>query len=818
MKMKMSGFRTLFIALVCSRMAPVHALRRNGVGCTADGQCNSNSCYLGQNGDNRSGTCQCRGRCTFSGCAGCPSEQKCYVPSGKLEANTCTNMDGSLVAPKTMRSVSVGEKCIRDDWCTQGVCHKGRYGYDKVGVCECKECNLFWGCGGCDGRSKCLSFGLQINQCVANGKTESPTYFPTAPTSTPTKFPMIDVPIGKNCGLDTHCRNGNCFRGASGKSKLGRCQCTLCSPSGCGGCPKGENCQQIHPMVAHQCMKHDGKPTGVPTPAPTVTPPTTVGLGSECMSHRACASGACYFGKFGIARRGKCECMPCGDSGCGGCQIREVCDSVQNTIGANKCVSDGSTDSPTPSPTNEPTKDPSNVPTDTPTRNPTSTPTRTGKPTKSPVKAPTLIPVKVTCKDAPFYQEPKFGFFCFQISVAGCDSLILFGYSDAEIKEIHDNCALSCNKCAERSAGIITPVPSASPTSCGDTPSFKDSKLGFSCIQFSVVGCDMLLIFGYNVEEIAHVKANCKKSCNICPNNDDLPIVRTTNVRMKIPTDSPTGSPTDSPTGAPVKKQGPALYSVPLGGGCTKNTVCASRSCFRGSCQCKICDTPGCDDGCPLNRAPKYCKLVAYGHTQCRKLDQPTVSPTVPEKSVDLGGPCNEDRVCISNSCHIKPNSAVGTCQCSPCAKTDCRGGCPLRTQFCKFMEPLRFANACVLRTKEPTPTPTTKPSVAKIIIANRSVLVGGICEKDISCRSTSCFIKDNEVFGICQCKHCPFGCRGGCLRADQICRYRPNVAVANVCVTATSKPTISPTVTVTNARTVPLGGKCQKDSWCRSK
>jgi len=207
--MKMNGFQTLFIALMCSRMAPVHALRRNGVACTADGQCNSGACYLGQNGDNRSGTCHCRGRCTISGCAGCPSEQMCNVPSGKLEANTCTNMDGSIVAPDTMRSVAVGEKCARDAWCAQGVCYKGRYGYDQVGVCECKECSNFWGCGGCDGRSKCLAFAnRQMNQCVANGRTESPTYYPTQPTSTPTKFPMIDVPIGKNCGLDEHCLNG----------------------------------------------------------------------------------------------------------------------------------------------------------------------------------------------------------------------------------------------------------------------------------------------------------------------------------------------------------------------------------------------------------------------------------------------------------------------------------------------------------------------------------------------------------------------------------------------------------------------------------
>mmetsp|Transcript_48566 Transcript_48566/g.94934 ORF Transcript_48566/g.94934 Transcript_48566/m.94934 type:complete len:631 (-) Transcript_48566:166-2058(-) len=336
----------LFVLATCSRFGPASAARDNGTKCRVDSVCNSESCYLGPLGDQVKGVCQCRGNCFTAGCAGCPSETQCRVPKSRLSANYCVGMDGlatertvdsaaptssGLQTPLTMRTLPVGAPCLRDLWCVQGACYRGKYGNLAEGVCECKACDTFLGCGGCDRKTRCLSYtDKRMNVCL--GDTAFPTFYPTAPTVTPTKFPKKNSANGVHCTADAQCASQSCYLGANGSSQLGRCHCPVCNSDGCGGCPAGQSCVVIHPMIPNQCANFVPRPTGKPTQRTTLSPTITktptsrpteitfrnLDVGARCKDDKWCRTKKCFI-KAG-ANSGKCECKAeCSFSRCGGC-------------------------------------------------------------------------------------------------------------------------------------------------------------------------------------------------------------------------------------------------------------------------------------------------------------------------------------------------------------------------------------------------------------------------------------------------------------------------------------------------------------------
>jgi len=87
-------------------------------------------------------------------------------------------------------------------------------------------------------------------------------------------------------------------------------------------------------------------------------------------------------------------------------------------------------------------------------------------------------------------------------------------------------------------------------------------------------------------------------------------------LRYKIP-NTCKARPTEEPTVAPTSS--PTIFipfSVPLGGYCTKHNACRSRSCFQKTCQCNVCGTYGCYDGC---EPTEICRLRTDSHNFCRE-------------------------------------------------------------------------------------------------------------------------------------------------------------------------------------------------------
>eukprot|EP00588_Corethron_pennatum_P014277 CAMPEP_0194274978 /NCGR_PEP_ID=MMETSP0169-20130528/7923_1 /TAXON_ID=218684 /ORGANISM="Corethron pennatum, Strain L29A3" /LENGTH=630 /DNA_ID=CAMNT_0039018319 /DNA_START=121 /DNA_END=2013 /DNA_ORIENTATION=- len=356
----------LFVMATCARFGPASAQSRaNGQKCTKDEICNSGSCYLGPSGDQEKGVCQCKGRCYTAGCAGCPSDQQCRVTKSRVAPNYCVSMDELatdptaaaaaptvLVAPETMRSLPVGARCQRDLWCINGSCYLGKYGNLLEGVCECKGCDTFLGCGGCDRKTRCLSFNdKRMNVCL--GDTDFPTFSPTQPTTTPTKFPKKDSANSANgvhCTKDSQCASQACYLGADGNSQLGRCHCLACNSDGCGSCPAGQSCVVIHPMIPNQCTDFVPMPTGGPTQRKTLKPTLTkkptksptkitfknLDVGARCREDDWCRTKICF--KKEGATTGKCECKAaCTFSRCGGCTQANFHCASDSAEEANYC-------------------------------------------------------------------------------------------------------------------------------------------------------------------------------------------------------------------------------------------------------------------------------------------------------------------------------------------------------------------------------------------------------------------------------------------------------------------------------------------------
>ena len=83
-------------------------------------------------------------------------------------------------------------------------------------------------------------------------------------------------------------------------------------------------------------------------------------------------------------------------------------------------------------------------------------------------------------------------------------------------KELNKCVTVRATNTNANGASLTNLIDEAFISSCQDTPLYRDSKYGYTCIQLKGMACDELGVFGYNENEKKDVKDNCKMSCGKC--------------------------------------------------------------------------------------------------------------------------------------------------------------------------------------------------------------------------------------------------------------------------------------------------------------
>lgn len=189
------------------------------------------------------------------------------------------------------------------------------------------------------------------------------------------------------------------------------------------------------------------------------------------------------------------------------------------------------------------------VATAAPTGTPTSAPTRT--PTSTPTTIPSIVPSAVpttTPTEVPTKCEDKATVCAGMAEQGGCHPA-----HELYFQTMYYECALSCGTCVDMTpdpsaaptdvpTGVPSTVPTSVPTTCGDSPPDL-------CKEMARQG----KCHDPDDTERAEMLANCRLSCNTCP--DAVP----TMIPTAVPTTTPTGVPTAVPSEIPCMDHLPKI-------------------------------------------------------------------------------------------------------------------------------------------------------------------------------------------------------------------------------------------------------------------
>mmetsp|Transcript_9118 Transcript_9118/g.20157 ORF Transcript_9118/g.20157 Transcript_9118/m.20157 type:complete len:464 (-) Transcript_9118:180-1571(-) len=143
--------------------------------------------------------------------------------------------------------------------------------------------------------------------------------------------------LGTKCTMDDDCQSNNC-------SDLGKCQCALCSGSGCGGCDEYYQCEEpFFTGFSNRCSR-----------SPKY-------YGEYCDKNVDCISKNCYI-EWENWTESYCDCALCDEPGCSG--PKECGYYGENA----SCVLDGREWWPNVCQYHSPSSSPTDVPTTSPTK------------------------------------------------------------------------------------------------------------------------------------------------------------------------------------------------------------------------------------------------------------------------------------------------------------------------------------------------------------------------------------------------------------------------------------------------------------------